>query len=256
MPLPRYFSIPSLVLGAVLLSAPARNWRPNSRSRTQCPSAVSHSPGFTEGSEPTTVTSSRCPLALTLRTAKPFSSLKKVTRSISPERLSGGLEEAACNRVEHDSRKGAWQFTGLPFQPGHLDLSQVVPPSQAAPRVDGSHLHPSRPQCSSRRRKYSGSWKDYFQQNRWPRRNKYKSGDSFLLYQSDAGSLHSETFAARPIWEKGIGFSPHTNLKGIEGVRKSKAGNPRSEYKRFGSSQPLPGPVPSLQLSDHEHRFG
>src|SRR6266850_6111133 len=97
MPLPRYFSMPSLLVGAVLLRVSARNWGPNSRSCTQRPSAVIHSPGVTAGREPTTVTWSRCPLTFTLRTAKPFSSLKKVTRSIKPERLSGGAEVGSCN---------------------------------------------------------------------------------------------------------------------------------------------------------------
>jgi hypothetical protein len=47
-----------------------------------------------------TVTKSRCPLALTLRTANPFSSLKKVTRSISPERLSAnGVRGFGCKRA-------------------------------------------------------------------------------------------------------------------------------------------------------------
>ena len=91
--------MPSLVVGAVLLSSSARNCRPNSRSRTHRPSAVSHSPALTEGRDPTTVTSSRWPLALTLSTAKPFSSLKNVTRSIRPERLSGGAGECACNQM-------------------------------------------------------------------------------------------------------------------------------------------------------------
>src|ERR1039457_866187 len=90
MPPPKYFWMPSLVVGAALLSNSARNWRPKSRSRTHRPSAVTHSPGLAAGNDPTTVTSSRWPLALTLSTAKPFSSLKKVTRSIRPDRLSGG----------------------------------------------------------------------------------------------------------------------------------------------------------------------
>jgi hypothetical protein len=66
--------------------------RPNSLSWTQRPSAVTHSPALTEVREPTTATKSRCPLAFTLSTAQPFSSLKKVTRSIRPERLSGGRD--------------------------------------------------------------------------------------------------------------------------------------------------------------------
>jgi hypothetical protein len=47
-----------------------------------------HSPALAEGREPTTVTRSRCPLALTLSTPKPLSSLKNVTRSINLGRLS------------------------------------------------------------------------------------------------------------------------------------------------------------------------
>src|ERR1035437_4849327 len=102
IPLPRYFSMPSLVLGAVLLSMSARNCRPNSLSWTQRPSAVTHSPALTEAREPTTATKSRCPLAFTLSTAQPFSSLKKVTRSISPERLSWGRADGGSVRNGSD----------------------------------------------------------------------------------------------------------------------------------------------------------
>ena len=49
------------------------------------PSALSHSPAVTEGSDPTTVVSSRCPRTFTRRTQKPLSSLWKVTRSMTPE---------------------------------------------------------------------------------------------------------------------------------------------------------------------------
>src|SRR6202163_5061698 len=42
-------------------------------------------PAVTEGNDPTTVVSSRCPLVLMRRTQKPFSSLWKVTRSMTPE---------------------------------------------------------------------------------------------------------------------------------------------------------------------------
>ena len=77
--------MPSSEVGAALLS--------------HRPSAVTHSPALTAGNDPTTVTSSRCPLLLTLSTAKPFSSLKKVTRSIRPDRLSGGGGGCACNQM-------------------------------------------------------------------------------------------------------------------------------------------------------------
>src|ERR1035437_1854770 len=53
---------------------------------------------LTEAREPTTATRSRCPLAFTLSTAQPFSSLKKVTRSISPERLSTGRADGCSVR--------------------------------------------------------------------------------------------------------------------------------------------------------------
>ncbi len=63
----------------------ALNCRPCSLSLTHQPSAVSHSPAATEGSDPTTVVSSRCPRAFTRRTQNPLSSLWQVTRSIRPE---------------------------------------------------------------------------------------------------------------------------------------------------------------------------
>src|SRR6267142_5939620 len=113
MPLPRYFSIPSRLVGAVLLRVSALNCSPNSRSRIQWPSAVSHSPALTDGNDPTTAMGSRWPLTFTLRTAKPFSSLKKVTRSIRPERLSGGavgLVVLACNLSEDGIGSGIWQI--------------------------------------------------------------------------------------------------------------------------------------------------
>ena len=56
-----------------------------SLSLTHQPSALSHSPAVTEGSDPMTVVSSRYPFLFTRRTQKPLSSLWKVTRSITPE---------------------------------------------------------------------------------------------------------------------------------------------------------------------------
>src|SRR5437879_7628999 len=118
MPLPRYFSMPSRVVGAEVLSRSALNCSPNSRSRTHLPSAVSHSPGLTVENEPTTVTSSRCPRALILTTPKPFSSLKNVMRSIKPVRLSTGVAAAAlvdgcgccCNRSHDVDLEGGTQM--------------------------------------------------------------------------------------------------------------------------------------------------
>src|SRR5256884_8424 len=84
-PLPRYRSIPSAVVGGTVFRVMALNCRPCSLSLTHQPSAASHSPAVTDGREPTTVTSSRCPFTFTRRTQKPLSSLWNVTRSISPE---------------------------------------------------------------------------------------------------------------------------------------------------------------------------
>src|SRR5438552_1753357 len=84
-PLPRYRSTPSAVVGGTVFVVVALNCSPCSLSRIHQPSALSHSPAVTEGSDPTTVVSSRCPRAFTRRTQKPLSSLWKVTRSIRPE---------------------------------------------------------------------------------------------------------------------------------------------------------------------------
>src|SRR5215469_8829464 len=84
-PLPRYRSIPSAVVGGTVFRYVALNCRPCSLFLTQQPSAATQSPAVTDGREPTTVTSSRCPFTVTRRTQKPLSSLWKVTRSMSPE---------------------------------------------------------------------------------------------------------------------------------------------------------------------------
>src|ERR1017187_3434313 len=84
-PLPRYRSTPSAVVGGTVFIMVALNCSPCSRSLTQHPSATSHSPAVTEGSDPTIVVSSRCPFVLTRSTQKPLSSLWKVTRSMTPE---------------------------------------------------------------------------------------------------------------------------------------------------------------------------
>jgi hypothetical protein len=48
------------------------------------PTPVNHSPALMQGTEPSTVTWSRCPRIFTRSTANPLSSLKKVTRSTRP----------------------------------------------------------------------------------------------------------------------------------------------------------------------------
>src|SRR5207253_4349659 len=86
---------PSAVVGGTVFMLVALNCSPCSLSLTHQPSALSHSPAVTEGSDPMTVVSSRCPRAFTRRTQKPLSSLWKVTRSISPDISSvAGLHSA------------------------------------------------------------------------------------------------------------------------------------------------------------------
>src|SRR2546426_12669300 len=77
--------MPSAVVGGTVFMVVALHCSPCSLSLIHQPSALSHSPAVTEGSDPTTVVSSRCPRAFTRRTQKPLSSLWKVTRSIRPE---------------------------------------------------------------------------------------------------------------------------------------------------------------------------
>lgn len=74
------------------------------------PGSVTHSRALTDCREPTTVAKSRCPFAFTLSTAQPFSSLKKVTRSIKPERLScGRVGVSVRNGSDCGCTVGCWQ---------------------------------------------------------------------------------------------------------------------------------------------------
>src|SRR5208337_1847095 len=88
MPEPRYFSIPSIELGAEVLRNRALNCWPWARSLVHSPDAVIHSPAEMTAECPTTVTRSRCPRAFALNTQKPFSELWKVTRSTRPASTS------------------------------------------------------------------------------------------------------------------------------------------------------------------------
>src|SRR5438094_7125182 len=111
-PLPRYRSIPSAVVGGTVVMRVALDCSPCSLSLTHQPSALSHSPAVTEGRDPTTVVSSRCPRAFTRSTQKPLSSLWKVTRSITPEissvaGLRSGIAAFMCGDSFSDSGR-AW----------------------------------------------------------------------------------------------------------------------------------------------------
>src|SRR6266403_3019483 len=88
MPEPRYFSMPSIDVGAEVRMKRALNCWPWVWSLIHSPDAVTHSPAEMAAACPTTVISSRCPRALIRRTQKPLSSLWKVTRSTRPARTS------------------------------------------------------------------------------------------------------------------------------------------------------------------------
>ena len=84
--------MPSREVGAWQRTSVARSCIPWSRLRSHRPSAVIHSPGETAATTPTTGTRSRRPFTFTLSTAKPVSSLWKVTRSTRPDSPSTGAE--------------------------------------------------------------------------------------------------------------------------------------------------------------------
>jgi hypothetical protein len=88
IPEPKYFSMPSIEVGADMRMKRALNCWPWVRSLTHSPDAVIHSPAEMVAAWPMTVTRSRCPRAFARRTQKPFSSLWKVTRSTRPARIS------------------------------------------------------------------------------------------------------------------------------------------------------------------------
>ena len=90
IPEPRYFSMPSAVVGGEERRKAALNCWPCSLSFTQTPETVTHSPALISAAWPTTVTRSRWPRALMRSTQKPLLALWKVTRSIEPASTSVG----------------------------------------------------------------------------------------------------------------------------------------------------------------------
>src|SRR5262249_30815166 len=72
MPEPRYFSIPSTVVGAVAFRNEVLNWTPCVRSLIQVPLAWTNSPAEIIAAWPRTVIKSRWPRAFTRSTQKPF----------------------------------------------------------------------------------------------------------------------------------------------------------------------------------------
>src|SRR5205085_8844576 len=71
MPEPRYFSIPSTVVGAATLRNEALNCTPWTRSLIQAPLACTNSPAEIIAAWPSTVIRSRWPRALTRSTQNP-----------------------------------------------------------------------------------------------------------------------------------------------------------------------------------------
>src|SRR6516164_1306144 len=118
IPEERYFSMPSIDVGADVRRNRALNCWPWVRSLTHSPVAVIHSPADIVAEWPTTVTRSRCPRALVRRSQKPFSALWKVTRSTRPARAPVGwvtdpvsltTGRPACLCLPHDEAE-ARQF--------------------------------------------------------------------------------------------------------------------------------------------------
>src|SRR5450759_3717246 len=101
IPEPRYFSMPSIDVGADVRMKRALNCWPWVWSLTHSPDAVIHSPAAMMAAWPMTVTRSRWPRAFARSTQKPFSLLWKVTRSTRPASTSwvdgtcGGFIDAA-----------------------------------------------------------------------------------------------------------------------------------------------------------------
>src|SRR5882762_8724023 len=98
IPEPRYFSMPSIEVGAEVRMKRALNCWPWVWSLTHSPDAVIHSPAEIVAAWPMTVTRSRWPRAFARRTQKPFSLLWKVTRSTKPASTSW-VDGSCCGLI-------------------------------------------------------------------------------------------------------------------------------------------------------------
>src|SRR4051812_17405128 len=145
MPEPRYFSIPSSVVGGAALRNVALNCRPWVRSLAHVPLAWTNSPALIEAAAPTTVTSSRWPRTLTRSTQKPVSGLWKVTRSTRPARASrSGAEAAEAGWAMLTScGLGRDPVPGEQLQPAQALLGDPVPPApgRLEPAIDVAVQH-------------------------------------------------------------------------------------------------------------------
>src|SRR5450755_154265 len=98
IPEPRYFSMPSIEVGAEVRMKRALNCWPWVWSLTHSPDAVIHSPAEIVAAWPMTVTRLRWPRAFARRTQKPFSLLWKVTRSTKPASTSW-VDGSCCGLI-------------------------------------------------------------------------------------------------------------------------------------------------------------
>src|ERR1700731_4060302 len=130
MPAPRYFSIPSTVVGAVAFRNEALNWTPCVRSLIQDPLAWTNSLAEIIAAWPTRVMRSRWPRALTRRTQKPLSGLWNVTRSTKPPRTS----------VELAAKFLTWTEDNLPRQVVYEGLREDKPTSEVRRGVPHAKL--------------------------------------------------------------------------------------------------------------------
>src|SRR5437899_12607570 len=140
-PLPRYRSIPSAVVGGTVFMVVALNCSPCSLSLTHQPSATSHSPAVTEGSDPMTVVSSRCAGVFTRRTQKPLSSLWNVTRSIRPEisSITGLRSGIAAAFMRGDSFSHGWLCLCVTHK--EVNSAEICLPREVLTQGNGLNLY-------------------------------------------------------------------------------------------------------------------
>src|SRR6267142_980428 len=127
MPEPRYFSMPSIDVGADVFRNRALNCWPWVRSLIHSPDAVIHSPAEIVAAWPTTVTRSRCPRAFARRTQNPFSALWKVTRSTRPARTSW-VDDSGCGfmRIDASSIFAAALKVGGRLRDAEANLAKLI----------------------------------------------------------------------------------------------------------------------------------
>src|SRR3954452_3625290 len=161
VPEPRYFSIPSAVVGGAARRKAALNCRPRARSLTQVPLAWTNSPALIAAAAPTTVARSRWPRALTRSTQKPVSGLWNVTRSTSPASASRSGEEGG-GVAPRPAPPPAWSTAfspgwarevriGMPGRDGVGSIAKCESPTFAGVCTSEAPLGPDLPSPRPRR---------------------------------------------------------------------------------------------------------